>query len=226
MTIKAIFFDLDGTLVDSNEHHVASWSKVFAEEGHAVAADAIRAQIGKGADNLVPALLPGSDEALAERLSKRHGAIFTADHIDRIRPFPHAHDLLARLAGAGLRLVFASSASADDLDHYRTLLDADAYLDESTSADEVERSKPDGDIFAAALAKVAPIGADEVLVIGDTPYDVEAAARCGIATIAVRSGGFADADLLDAGATALFDDVAAILAGLEAGRIDLDRLNR
>jgi HAD superfamily hydrolase (TIGR01509 family) len=224
MAVKAIFFDLDGTLVDSNDYHVEAWSQVFAEQHHRIPADRIRAQIGKGGDNLVPALLPSSDAALVERLSKRHGEIFTAQYIARVRAFPRAHDLLGYLSQSGLRLLFASSASDKDLDHYRKLLDADAFLDASTSADEVERSKPDGDIFAAALAKVDPVDASEVLVIGDTPYDVEAAARCGIAAYAVRSGGFADADLLDAGATALFDDVAAILAGLQEGTIDLDRL--
>jgi HAD superfamily hydrolase (TIGR01509 family) len=215
MPLSAVFFDLDGTLVDSNERHVAAWAKSFAEAGHIIPLERIRRQIGKGGDNLVPALLPGADEPFQKRLSERQGAIFTTEHITHVRAFPGAHALLARLCEAGTQVLFASSAPDKDVEHYLELLDARDLVAATTSADDVENSKPAGDIFAAALTKVEPIGPRDVLVVGDTPYDVEAAARCGIATIAVRSGGFADAALIEAGALRLYDDVAAILADFD-----------
>lgn len=109
-------------------------------------------------------------------------------------------------------VVLASSGSQDDLDHYLDLLDAHDMVTATTSADDVDNTKPAPNIFAIALKKVAPLRADEIVVVGDAPYDVEAAAKCGIAAIGLRSGGFGDDSLLRDGAIALYDDVAALLA--------------
>ncbi|MET3722834.1 HAD family hydrolase [Sphingomonas trueperi] len=211
MPIKAVLFDIDGTLVDSNDFHVAAWEEAFATIGARFEAHVIHDQIGKGTDMLVPALLPDLDEAGQEKLGETHGAIFKAKFLDRVEPFADAHEILARVHADGLRVVLASSASTAELEHYLGLLDAHALVSETTSADDVERTKPAPDIFATALEKVAPLAPDEVLVVGDTPYDVEAARKCGIAAIGLRSGGFADDALLAAGAVALYDDVAHLL---------------
>lgn len=215
MTLRAIFFDLDGTLVDSNALHVRAWQQAFSETGAPLDRDAIHGQIGKGADMLVPTLRPDMEVAAQRRLGERCGEIFKARYLDRVTPFAGARDLLERVHSAGLQVVLASSASAAELDRYLELLDAHELVSATTSADDVVHTKPAPDIFAAALAKVAPLGPDEVLVVGDTPYDVEAAAKCGIATVAVRSGGFPDAVLQEAGAIAVYDDVAALLAGYD-----------
>lgn len=119
--------------------------------------------------------------------------------------------MLARVHADGRRVVLASSASKAELEHYLALLDAQALVSKTTSADDVERTKPAPDIFSTALEKVAPLAADAVMVVGDTPYDVEAAGKCGIAAIGLRSVGFADDALLGAGAVALYDDVAHLL---------------
>lgn len=211
MPIKAVLFDIDGTLVDSNDYHVAAWEEAFATIGARFEAHVIHDQIGKGTDMLVSALLPDLDEADQEKLGETHGAIFKAKFLDRVEPFADAHEILARVHADGLRVVLASSASTAELEHYVGLLDAQALVSETTSADDVERTKPAPDIFATALEKVAPLAPDEVLVVGDTPYDVEAARKCGIAAIGLRSGGFADDALLAAGAVALYDDVAHLL---------------
>ena len=208
--IRAVLFDLDGTLVDSNDAHVTVWAQVFREAGHDLPRAAIHAQIGKGGDLLVPALLPDADEATCGRIADRHGEVFKRDWLPRIRPFRHAHDLLARVRAEGAKVVLASSASRAELDHYVALLDARDLIAAGTSIDDVETSKPAGDIFSAALEKVGVDPAD-ALVVGDTPYDVEAARRAGVRAVAVRSGRFDDAAL--AGAVALYDDVAALLAG-------------
>lgn len=210
--IKAIFFDIDGTLVDSNERHVAAWARAFEEQGFVVDRSAIRGQIGKGGDLLVPALLPAVPERVQERLSERHGELFRAEHLDAVLPFPDAARLLRRVRRSGRRVLLASSAGKDEVRHYLDLLKVRDIVTATTSIDDVETSKPAGDIFAAALAKVRPLKPTEILVVGDTPYDIAAAAKCGIRTVAVRSGGFDDGVLTDAGALAIYDDVAAILA--------------
>ncbi len=212
MPIRAVLFDLDGTLVDSNDMHVLAWEEAFAAVGASFDRQAIHDQIGKGTDMLVPSLLPEADEAAQEKLGKAHGDVFKARFLDTVKPFPGAHDLLARAHATGQRVVLASSASKSELDHYLKLLEARNLVHAATSADDVEKTKPAPDIFATALKKLAPLSPQEVIVVGDTPYDIEAAAKCGIGTIALRSGKFSDESLRAAGAIALYDDAAALLA--------------
>jgi membrane protein len=216
MPIRAVLFDIDGTLVDSNDLHVRAWREAFASIGVDLEPEAIHEQIGKGTDMFVPALLPEADDALQDKLGQAHGAAFKSQYLERVQPFAGARDLLVRVHEAGQTVVLASSASAEELDHYLSLLDAKDLVGATTSADDVERTKPAPDIFATALQKVAPLTPSEVLVIGDTPYDVEAAAKCRIGAIAVRSGKFSDQALRDAGVLVLYDDVAALLADYDA----------
>lgn len=211
--IEAVLFDIDGTLVDSNDQHVLVWQAVFADIGHAVDRQRLHDQIGKGTDMLVPALLPGADAATVKRLGEAHGEIYQAKYLDAVRPFPGARALLAKVHAAGQQVVLASSAAQAELDHYVELLEAKALITATTCADDVARSKPAPDIFATALGKLAPLTAAEVIVVGDTPYDVEAATAAGIAAIGLRSGKFTDAALQAAGAVAVYDDAAALLAG-------------
>lgn len=214
MPVRAIFFDIDGTLVDSNEAHVDVWGIVFREAGHPQELDAIREQIGKGGDLLVPTLLPDADDATCERIATRHGEVFKEAYLDHVRAFPGASELIARAHESGRKVVLASSASQAELDHYVELLGVGEMLAASTSIDDVETSKPAPDIFGAALEKIG-LPAAEVLVIGDTPYDVEAAARAGIAAVGVTSGPFDAEALKDAGAIATYADVGAILADFD-----------
>lgn len=215
MKIKAILFDIDGTLVDSNDQHVLTWEEVFRREGTVIDRQIIHDQIGKGADMLVPSLLPNTNEDMIDRLGKAHGKIFKARYLGDIKPFPGARDLLVRAHDAGQKVVLASSASKDDLNHYIDLLNAHDLVDAATSADDVENTKPAPDIFSTALKKIAPYSAEDVVVVGDTPYDISAAAKCGLNTIAVRSGKFSHESLQKAGAVAIYDDVASLLADFE-----------
>ena len=128
-----------------------------------------------------------------------------------MQPFRHAALLLRHVHGLGQKVVLASSADAKEVAHYVSLMKVGSVVDATTSTDDVETSKPAGDIFQAALGKISPLRADQVVVVGDTPYDVQAAAKCGIRAIGLRSGGFDDAVLTDAGAVALYDDVADLL---------------
>ena len=212
MQIKAVLFDIDGTLVDSNDQHVLAWEESFATIGARFDRKIIHDQIGKGTDMLVPTLLPGADPAEPEKLGKVHGEIFARKFLDQVEAFPGARELLATVQADSKQVVLASSAAKSELDHYLGLLDIREIVSATTTADDVENTKPAPDIFATALARVAPLTAMEVLVVGDSPYDMEAARKCGIAAIAVRSGKFSDASLLRAGAATLYDDVAALLA--------------
>ncbi|MGR6330352.1 HAD family hydrolase [Sphingomonas sp. XXL09] len=220
MAIKAVLFDIDGTLVDSNDYHIAAWQAVFERIGATFDDQIVHDQIGKGTDMLVPTLLPDTDEDEQETMGQEHGKIFKTKYLERVRPFAGARDLLARVKQSGRQVVLASSASSDELEHYVDLLNAEGIVDVSTTADDVEKTKPAPDIFATALKKLSSLDASEVIVVGDTPYDIEAAAKCGIAAVAVRSGKFNDETLKAAGAVALYDDVAALLAGFEGSPLN------
>ena len=164
---------------------------------------------------LVPTLLPETDEDEQEAFGRRHGEVFQGRFLRQVKPFPHARDLLARVHEAGCAVVLASSAAQAKLDHYLDLLDARDLVAATTTSEDVARTKPAPDIFATALGKLDGVGAEEALVVGDTPYDMEAAGKAGLGGVAVRSGGFADAVLSEAGALAIYDDVAAILADVD-----------
>lgn len=207
--IRAVLLDVDGTLIDSNEAHVAVWVQVFREAGYDVAADAIRPEIGKGGDILVPDLLPDAGEEEEKRLADRHGELFKADCLKRMRPFPRAHDLVEQLHAKGQKVVIASSASQEELDHYVELLDIESLIHASTTIDDVDTSKPAHDLVSAALQK-AGVPPEHAIMVGDTRWDIEAAAKAGVASIAVRSGGSDDAVLSDA--VAIYDNVADLLA--------------
>lgn len=221
--IRAALFDIDGTLIDSNDLHVEAWARAFAEAGHPQDPDALHAQIGKGGDLLVPTLLPASGEAFCEALTKRHGEIFKAEYLARAKPFPSASDLVRRAHEAGLKVVLASSAKRDELDHYVELLGIGAMLDAVTSSDDVETSKPAPDIFGVALDRIAPILAAETIVVGDSPYDVSAARKNGIATIGLLSGGFSEATLREAGAIAIYAHAAALLGDFDGSPLGMKK---
>lgn len=213
MRIKAILFDIDGTLVDSNDMHVLAWEEAFAGIGATFDRQVVHDQIGKGSDMLVPTLLPDLDDEAQEHVGKIHGEIFKAKFLKDAKPFDRAHDLLAHAHGLGQQVVLASSASEGELDHYLDLLDARDLVAATTSSDDVKETKPAPDIFATALSKLSGIDAADAIVVGDTPYDMEAAGKCGITAVALRSGKFPDDVLLKAGAVAIYDDAAAVLAG-------------
>ncbi len=216
--IKAVLFDIDGTLVDSNDMHVLAWEEAFASVGAHFDRSTIHDQIGKGTDMLVPALMPDLDDGAIERLGEVHGRIFRDKFLQEAKPFPQAHDLLAHVHQAGQKVVLASSASGAELEHYTELLGAGDLASATTSSDDVEQTKPAPDIFSKALAKLPGVSA-EAIVVGDTPYDIEAATKSGIASVAVRSGGFPDEALSKAGAVAIYDDVAALLADYDSSRL-------
>jgi membrane protein len=220
--LKAILFDIDGTLVDSNNFHVLAWAEAFHAAGHDFRLSELHDQIGKGADNYVAALLPEATDEEAEALGRAHGELFRKHYADRLKPFPGAHELLQRCRDEGLKLMLATSASGDELERHLDVLDARDVVHGHTSADDVGCSKPCPDVFETAARK-AGVEPSEAIVIGDTPYDIEAAQAAGIRTVAVRSGLFRDEQL--AGAVAIYDDVAAILADFDESPLSAGAAN-
>ena len=204
--IGAILFDVDGTLVDSNDLHAAAWQQTFRHFGVALPYERIRSQIGKGGDNLIPSLLPpGVVAAKQEEIEDFRSELFKRDYLEKARPFPGVCALLERLHGDGTKIVLASSAKSEELEFHIDRIGCREFVAATTSKDDVEHSKPCPDIFEAAIAKIAPLDADDALVVGDTPWDVKAAARIGVKAIAVRCGGFPEHVLSRAGAVAIYD---------------------
>jgi HAD superfamily hydrolase (TIGR01509 family) len=210
---RAILFDIDGTLVDSNDAHAHAWAEAFAQSGVQVDFDKVRRAIGMGGDKLMPAVAGISEDSpIGKTISKRRGEIFKTKYLPAVHPFQGARELVAEVKARGLRAVAASSAKRDELEHLLQIAGVRELLDEATSSDEAEESKPDPDIVHAALKK-AKAQPSEALLIGDTPYDIEAAARAGVGAIAFRSGGWGDRDLR--GAIAIYDGPWDLLARLE-----------
>ena len=211
--LKAVLFDVDGTLVDSNDAHADAWVNAFREHGVNVDWLKVRRSIGMGGDKLMPAV-SGISEASpqGEAIAKERGKIFKRDFLPRIKPFRNASRLVATIKDRGLIAVAASSAAKDELTPLLKIAGADWLMDAKTSSDDAEESKPEPDIILAAL-KRAGASADEAIMIGDTPFDVEAARRAGVKVIGFRSGGWGDGDL--DGAIAIYDGPWDLLARLD-----------
>ncbi|HYV37002.1 MAG TPA: HAD family hydrolase [Gemmataceae bacterium] len=208
-TIQGVILDVDGTLVNSNDAHARAWVEALAENGISVPFEMIRGLIGMGGDKLLPraAGLEESSEK-GKQISDRRGQIFKDKFLPRLKPFAGAKELLERMHSEGLRLVVASSAKEDELKPLLKLCGADSLVESKTSSDDADNSKPDPDIVRAALRKLK-LKPSEVLMLGDTPYDIEAAARSGVATVALRCGGWTDAKLV--GAVAVYQNTADLL---------------
>ena len=191
MAFQGAIFDVDGTLVDSNDAHAHAFVQAFRDFGHEIAFERVRRLIGKGSDKLVPELIGRYDEAVAERKK----AIFRQRYLPRLRPFPGVAELLCYLKDQGVKLAVASSAGKEELDALLDVAHAKAYLHTTTDADDAERSKPDPEIVSAALRKLG-LAAERCVLVGDTPYDAQAARAARVAFIAVRCGGlWRDEDL-------------------------------
>lgn len=210
--IKAVIFDVDGTLVDSNDLHVEAWREAFRCYGKEVSFEDVHGQMGKGGDQLMPVFCTEDElERFGGELERRRVELFTSDYLPRVRPFPRVRELFERLKADGLQLALASSAKEEELEQHKKSLRVGDLLEAATSADDAERSKPHPDIFEAALAGLKGVAPGEAVVVGDTPYDVEAAAKAGVRTIGLLSGGFPEEALREAGAVAVYQDVSDLL---------------
>jgi HAD superfamily hydrolase (TIGR01549 family) len=207
--LRGVLLDVDGTLIDSNDAHASSWADTFREFGFDVPFERVRPLVGKGGDKLLPELTGLDHESdLAERLYARRKEVFNANYLPSLRAFDRAHELLARFKQDDLRLIVATSAQREELNKLLEQAGLEELVDRKTSSSDAEHSKPDPDIIEAAL-KRGELDASEAIMLGDTPYDVEAALRGGVRCVALRSGGWPDRALVDA--IAIYDDVSHLL---------------
>ena len=207
---RAVLFDIDGTLVDTNYLHVLAWRRVFLDHGEPeITAAQIHRLVGMGSDEMLETLF-GRPRPELKPGRARHFDVLKAE----IRAFPRAADLLRAVHDRGVRVVLATSAEKSDLEALLKALDADEAIDGVVSAGEVEAAKPAPDLFCVALEE-AGTAPEATVVVGDTVWDVQAASRAGLGCVGVTSGGISPAELIEAGAVTVYDDVAALLDQLE-----------
>jgi HAD superfamily hydrolase (TIGR01509 family) len=218
VTPPTAILDIDGTLVDTNYHHALAWYRAFRQHGVVLPIWRIHRHIGMGSDQLVGALAgeqvedeKGDDIRTAEK------ALYLA-LIEEVEPMAGARDLLVDLRERGHMIVLASSAKADEVEHYLDLLDARELADDWTTSADVEATKPEPDLVHAARDKA---GGGDAVMVGDTPWDCKAAAAAGVETLAVLTGGFAESELRDAGAAMVFESIEEL-----RGRLDETPLGR
>ena len=207
--LEGVLLDVDGTLIDSNAAHAESWSDTFREFGYDIPATRVRPLIGKGGDKLLPELTGvEADSERGKALTDRRAEIFKVSYIPRLRQTRSARALVDRLRKEGLRLVIATSANEDELRPMLEQVGLTDLLTAKTSSDDAENSKPDPDIILAALDEGGLTPATAIL-LGDTPYDIEAGRRASVDTVALLSGGW-DADALQ-DAIAIYEDPEDVL---------------
>jgi HAD superfamily hydrolase (TIGR01549 family) len=212
-TPPAAILDVDGTLVDTNYQHAIAWYRAFRDNGILLPIWRIHRSIGMGGDQLVGAL--AGEEADREKgddlrdSEKQHYSKL----IDEVQPLEGSKELIRELKERGHAVVLASSAKEDEIDHYLDLLDARDLADGWTTSADVEETKPEPDLVQAAVEKA---GGGDAVMVGDSTYDCEAAKRAGLETVAVLTGGFSEEELLDAGATQVFDSIVALRDSLDS----------
>ena len=206
-----MLFDVDGTLVDSNYLHTIAWARALSDAGEWAPMNAIHRLIGMGSDTFLTTLIGRSDQQIADGWRAHYDQL-----IDEVRPFPGAGDLLRDLHRSGVSSVLATSAPAAHLERMIGVIGAEAWITGATNSDDVERSKPEPDIFLTAMQRT---GGDPstTIVVGDSTWDVEAAKAARLPVVAVETGGFSAAELTDAGAIAVYHDVEAIRGDLHDG---------
>jgi HAD superfamily hydrolase (TIGR01549 family) len=213
--IQAVIFDVDGTLVNTVDMHAEAWQQAFREFGKEIEFEAVRSQIGKGGDQLMPVFLSREElDEFGDELEELRSDIYARSYLHEARPFPKVRELFERLRENGIRIALASSAPEDELEIYKKAANIEDLVEASTSADDAEESKPEPDIFAAALKRLGDIDPEHCVVVGDTPYDAIAAGKLGLKFIGLLSGGFPEDSLTANGAIEIRRDPADLLANL------------
>ena len=210
---RAALLDVDGTLVDSNYHHALAWYRAFRRSGIVLPLWRIHRHVGMGGDQLLPALLGDRvDEEHGEEIrdarDEEYGGL-----IGEVSPLEGSRELIVDLKERGLTTVLASSSPQEEIDHYLELLDVRELADAWTTDDDVKATKPEPDLVHAALEKART---DDAVMVGDTPWDVEAARKAGLETICVITGGFSEQELRDAGAVVVFESVQGLRQKLDS----------
>jgi HAD superfamily hydrolase (TIGR01549 family) len=212
-SVLAFIFDIDGTLVDSNELHVDSWDRAFRHFGKEFPREKLRAQIGKGSDQYLPEFLtPDEIKRFGKELDDYRSDLFRKEYLPKVRPFAGVRELFQRIRDENKRIMLASSGKKADTKYYIDLLKIGDFIDGYVSGDDADSSKPAPDIFSASLKKLGDVSAAEAVTVGDTKFDVEAARKAGLKTIGFLCGGTSESVLREAGVVAIYRDPADFLA--------------
>ena len=204
---KAVLFDVDGTLIDTVDLHAQAWVEALRHFDVETTFEDMRLQIGKGGDQLLQGLLPpGRIEDEADKIQSFRSELFKRNYLPQARAFPGVRELFEQIRSRGQRIVLASSGKAEEVEAYKEIAGIADLIDDATSSDDAERSKPFPDIFRAAFNKLGLLSATEAMVVGDTPYDAEAARQAGLASVGVLCGGFAEDVLRASGCVAVYRD--------------------
>ena len=222
--LQAVIFDVDGTIVDSVDLHAEAWRVAFEKFGKIFSFHEIRRQIGKGSDQLLPVFLSKEElDQFGEDLDEYRSGIFKKDYLPRVQAFPRVRELFHRIKKDGKQIVLASSAKADELEAYKKIARIDDLIESETSSDDADRSKPYPDIFQAALARLNGVTPENAIVIGDTPYDAEAASKANLKTIGLLCGGWTEEELRLAGCVATYRDAEDLLSNYDTHRLTSPR---
>jgi HAD superfamily hydrolase (TIGR01549 family) len=216
--LQAVIFDVDGTIVDSVDLHAEAWKVAFEKFGKTIPFEEVRRQIGKGSDQLLPVFFSKQELArFGEELDEYRGGLFKKDYLPRVQAFPKVRELFQRIKNDGKQIVLASSAKADELEAYKKIAQIDDLIESETSSDDADRSKPYPDIFQAALACLNDVAPENAIVIGDTPYDAQAASKANLKTIGLLCGGWTKEELRSAGCVAIYRDPEDLLLQYDTG---------
>jgi HAD superfamily hydrolase (TIGR01549 family) len=211
--LEAVIFDIDGTLVDSVDLHAKAWQMAFDKFGKKVSFGAIRRQIGKGADQLLPVFFSKDElDQFGDELNSYRSKLFKQEYLPTVKAFPKVRELFERIKQDGKQIALASSAKDDELETYKKIAQIADRIETETSSGDVKKSKPYPDVFATALKELGNIAPDHVIAVGDTPYDAEAAAKINLRTIGLLCGGWNEEELRRAGCMAVYQDPADLLA--------------
>lgn len=211
--IKNVIFDVDGTLVDSNKMHAESWQRAFAKYDKHIEFEVLLKEIGKGGDQLMPEFLsPAEMVKFSEEMEEYRNELFEKEYLPTVKSFPQVRELFERIKENGGRTIFASSATDEDVEEFKKITDTADLLENTTSSDDADSSKPEPDIFLAALEKLGNPSKSETVVVGDTPYDAIAAKKAGLQIIGVTCGGWSAEDLRAAGCAEIYESPADLLA--------------
>jgi HAD superfamily hydrolase (TIGR01509 family) len=208
--VRGVILDVDGTLIDSNDAHAHAWVDALHEFDYDISFERVRHLVGMGGDNLLPSVIHVEAESpRGKEITQKRDAVFKSHYFPTLRAFPQVRALVERMQQDGLRIAIASSGEKEDVQKLLELAQVDDLIETLVSSADVEKSKPNPDVVQVALQRLG-FEPSEVIMIGDSPYDVQAAGKAYVAVIALRCGGFSDLDLKDA--IAIYDDPSDLLA--------------
>jgi HAD superfamily hydrolase (TIGR01549 family) len=216
--VKALIFDIDGTIIDSVGAHIEAWKRTFAHFGKEVSDEEIRRHIGEGSDDMLPVFFSEQElHRFRPELERYRGEIFNREYLPSLKAFPEVRELFERIKNDGKKIALASTAPAKEIDIYKEIARIADLVDCAVCSEEVSESKPHSDICGVALRKLGKLAPPKVIAIGDTKYDVESAARNNVCTIGLLCGGGTREELQQAGCVALYHDPADLRAHMVGG---------